>query len=259
MSPLALYIEQVSYHKPLFSPLQHPTVSIYPPSPPDNPIFDSIHSSPKLEKFRTNRVLTYPGSFNPPHRGHLHLLKHAFTRGTHDLNVIAAIILPRSDRSVANKFKAEKGNFMFGIDERSLLWKQDICFPPWAWVYNDSTTSFTSFSKRLIQATEKDGYSLEFVPLYGADIASPSDPPDPAYGCKMIILSDAARAAGYQRSSGRLSGRLKDFDGCTKWNGLRIREDQLRIIKRWVIYHAVHTLKTIYPNERDCMLEAGMS
>ena len=254
MSPLALYIEQVSYHEPLFFPLHHPTVSIYPPSPPDNHIFDSIHSSPMLEKSRTNRVLAYTGSFNPPHRGHLHLLKHAFTRGIHELNVIAAIILPRSDQSVATKVKAERGNFMFGIDERSLLWKQDICFPPWAWVYNDSTTSFTKFSQRLIQATEKDGYLLEFVPLYGAEIASPSSPPDPVYGCKTIILSNAARAAGYQRSS----GRLKDFDGCTKWRGIRIREDQLREIKRVSVHRAVQTLKTICPQEVYSMLEDGM-
>ena len=254
MSPLALYIEQVSYHEPLFSPLQHPTVSIYPPSPPDDPIFDSIHSSPMLEKSRTNRVLTYPGSFNPPHRGHLHLLKHAFTRGTHDLNVIAAIILPRSDQSVSNKVKAEKGNFMFGIDERSLLWKQDICFPPWAWVYNDSTTSFTKFSQRLIRATEKDGYLLEFVPLYGAEIATPSSPPDPVYGCKITILSDAVRAAGYQRSS----GRPKDLDGCSRWRGLRIREAQLRQTKTVFMHRAVQTLKTICPQELYSMLEDGM-
>ena len=254
MSPLALYIEQVSYRGPSFSPLQHPMVSIYPTSPPDNPIFDSIHSSPMLEKTRTNRVLVYPGSFNPPHRGHLHLLKHAFTRGTHDLNVIAAIILPRSDQGVANKVKAEKGNFMFGIDERSLLWKQDICFPPWAWVYNDSTTYFNKFSQRLIRATGKDGYLLEFVFLYGAGFAAPSSPPDPVDGCKTIILCDAARAAEYQRSS----GRLKDFDGCTKWRGLRIREDQLRQTKTVFVNRAVLTMKTICPQEVYSMLEDGM-
>ena len=246
MSPLALYIEQVIYLEPLFSPLQRPTISIYPPSPPDISIFDSIHSSPMLVKNRTNRVLTYPGSFNPPHRGHLHLLKHAFTRGSYDLNVIAAIILPRSDHSVANKVKAEKGNFMFGINERSLLWKQDICFPAWAWVYNDSTTSFTKFSQRLILAAEKDGYLLEFVPLYGAEGATPSSPPDPVFGCKTIILSDAARAAEYQRSS----GRLKDFDGCTKWRGLHIHEEYLRKI--------VQPLKTLCPPEVYSNLEDGM-
>ena len=254
MSPRALYIEKVCHYRPLFSTLQQPAVSIYPHSPPDNPIFESIHSSPMLEKTRTNRILAYCGSFNPPHRGHLHLLKHAFTRGTHDLNVIAAIIVPRSDQSVANKVKAEKGNFMFGIDERSLLWKQDICFPPWAWIYNDSTTSFTIFSQQLIHATEQDGYSLEFVPLYGAERLTPSSPPDPLFWCKTIIYSDAARAAGYQHSS----GRLQDLYGCTKWRGLSFCEDQLRHNKRVFMRRAVQTLKTICPPEVNSMLEDGM-
>ena len=255
MSPLALYIEQVSYQSPLFSPLQRPKVSIYPPSPPENSIFDSLHSSPTLEEFRINRILIYRGSFNPPHRGHLHLLKHAFTRGTHDLNVIAAIILPRSDSSVANKVKVENGKFMFGINERSLLWKQDICFPPWAWVYNDSTTSFTNFSSRLIRATKKDGFALEFVPLYGAGIATPSDPPDLTYGCKTIIMSDAARAAEYQHSS----GRLKDFSGCTKWRGFCMDEDLLRQNTKVKLDRVVQTLKTICPQDFYSMLKDGTS
>ncbi len=255
MTPLALYIEQVSSHEPSFSPSPQPKVCVYPPSPPDNQIFDSLHAAPMLEKTRTNQVLTYVGSFNPPHRGHLHLLKHVFMRGTHDLNVVAAIIIPRSDEGVARKVKAEDGKFMLGIDERCLLWKQDLCFPPWAWVYNNSTTSFKIFSKRLIQATHKDGYSLEFIPLYGAGTASPSNPPGPVYGCKMIIVSDAARAADLQRSS----GRLKDFWGCTRWRGMRIDEDQLRRDAQAKASHALLAMKTICPQEADSMWENCMS
>ena len=171
------------------------------------------------------------------------------------MNVIAAITLPRSDASVAKKVKAKNGNFMFGIDERSLLWKQDICFPPWAWVYNDSTTSFTTFSERLKQATEKDGYRLEFVPLYGAEIASPSGPPNPVYGCKTIILSDAARAAEYQLSS----GRLRDIYGCTKWRGIRIHKDRLRQQVNIKAARAMLAEKTICPQDVDSMLRDGTS
>lgn len=221
MSPLALYIDQISFHGPQFSPTQHPTVSVYPPSPPNNPIFDSLHP-PRLRKNLTNRILAYPGSFNPPHRGHLHLLKHAFTRGTHGLHVIAAIIIPASDTSVAKKAKTEDGNFMFSSGERCHLWRSDLCFPPWAWVYNNGMTSFSDFSKQLIQAAKKDGFLLEFVPLYGAGSVSPLHLPDPVYGCKTIILSDTARAAEYQYSS----GRLQNFFGCTKWRGARVHKDK---------------------------------
>ena len=258
MSPLALYIEQVLFHEPQFTPSEHPVITIYPPSPPANEIFDSIHSAPVLEKNQINWIITYCGSFNPPHRGHLHLLKHAFTRGTHDLNVIAAIILPRSDESVARKVREEDGNFMFGYDERCLLWKKDLCFPPWAWVYDCSTASSTQFLEHLKEATGKDGYSIEVIPLYGTGIASPHCPPDPIYNCKRIMMTDAARAAAYQRSS----GRLENFNGCTKWAPIAVQEsqiyeDHLRSNITLKANRRLLDMQTICPQEARSMLEDG--
>lgn len=265
MSPLALYVEQVLSPEPLL-PSPNPKVAVYPPSPPQNTIFDSLHSAPMLDKARTNRILIYPGSFNPPHRGHLHLLKHAFLHGAHDLNIVAAIIVPRRDESVSKKVKAEDGKFLFGREERCLLWKQDICFPPWAWVYEYSKTSCTVFSERLIQAAKKDGFSVEFVPLYGPEIASPSSPPVPAYGCETIIMSDAARGAEFFRfsvsrnSDGRAKVRsfVRDFDGCTKWRRIRIDEDELRRHAEAKANRALLAMRTICPQEARSMLEDGM-
>lgn len=103
-SPLPIYIEQVINHEPV-SPPSHP------PSPPSNHTFNLFYDAPTLVKHRTNRILAYVGSFNPPHRGHLHLLKHVFTRGTHDMNVIAAIIIPASDESVMKKVQKKDAEF----------------------------------------------------------------------------------------------------------------------------------------------------
>ena len=252
MSPLALYIEQVYDHDAV-SPGSDPKVFLYPPSPPDNRIFDSVRSAPILTNTEMNRVLIYPGSFNPPHRGHLHLLKHVFTRGTHDLNVIAAIILPRSDESVCKKVNDEQGLFRFGRAERCFLWKQDVCFPPWAWVYEKSTTSFPAFLDRLAQETQKDGYSIEFVNLYGAGVASPEYPPRPPYGCKTIIMSDVARAANFERSS----GRIKDFEGFTKWRRISVNEAELRRRTKTKVNNAMMDIK-VCPPEICRILKDGM-
>src|SRR5271167_970439 len=48
---------------------------------------------PLLSKDRANRVLIYPGSFNPPHIGHLSVLRHAF-ESSPDLNIVAGIVVP---------------------------------------------------------------------------------------------------------------------------------------------------------------------
>ena len=252
MAPLAIYIEQVQNHEPA-SPSARPNVTVYPPSPPRIHNFGSLRSAPTLVKIRTNRILTYVGSFNPPHRGHLHLLKHVFMRGTHDMNVIAAIIIPSSDKSVAKKMKAKGEKLVFSREMRCFLWEQDLCFPPWACVYENNTTSFTKFSERLTQATEKDGYRLEFVPLYRADNASPDSPPNPTYGCKTIIMSDAARAASYQSSS----GRLRDFDGCTKWGRIRVDKDNLQRYAEGKAHYAMKALWTLSPQQAFCMLNHG--
>ena len=242
MSPLALYIEKVYDHDAV-SPGPNPNVVLYPPSPPDNRIFDSLRSAPILTKTEVNQIIVYPGSFNPPHRGHLHLLKHVFTRGTHDLNVIAAIILPRSDESVRRKVDVEKGLFRFGRDERCFLWKQDVCFPPWAWVYEKSTDSFEGFLERLIQATQKDGYSIEISMLYGAGIGSPDNPPNPVFGCKTIIISDVARAADFECSS----DGIENFVGCTKWVKASINETKLWRRAKVEMNEAILGLKICVP------------
>lgn len=252
-SPLALYIEQVNNYEPM-SPPSHPKVTVYPPSPPSNLIFNSLHSAPNLVKGQTNRVLAYVGSFNPPHRGHLHLLKHVFTRGTHDMNVVAAIVIPMTDEGVSAKVQAEDGNFMFGIEERCLLWKQDPRLPPWAWVYENGFRAFTIFSERLIQESKKDGYQLEFVPLCGAGDASPSSTPRPRFGCKTTIISDAARAADYQLSS----GRLENFDEYTRWKRVHVDKDKLRCCADRKVRHALEVTKDMGSQEARSMPEDGM-
>ena len=189
-------------------------------------------------------------------RGHLQLLRHTFLRGVHDLNVIAAIITPRSDESVRKKVRSAGDTFMFGIHERSLLWEEDTAFPEWAWVYRDTTREFSKFLERLKQATKRDGYELDFVMMYGPEIASPNDPPTGAYGCKTVIMSDAARKASFQRSS----GRLQDFDHCTEWQRVPVDQKQLELHAREKAHQAMLRMhaKKLCLDEAQSALIDGM-
>lgn len=98
-----------------------------------------------------------------------------------------------------------------------------------------------------------DGYRIEFVMLYGPGIASPSSPPDSACSCSKMIMSNAAREARYQRSS----GRLKDFSECTRWKPIHIDKERL---EGWVgqkVIHRLLDLHTISLEELRWMLEDG--
>ena len=50
---------------------------------------DPSERRPHLQKPGRNRIMIYPGCFNPPHRGHAAILNAAY-EASHDLNVIAA-------------------------------------------------------------------------------------------------------------------------------------------------------------------------
>ena len=188
-------------------------------------------------------------------QGHLQLLKHTFLHGVHDLNVIAAIILPRTDKSVQKKCESAGGTFMFGMEERCTLWEQDPAFPPWAWVYRDTTKSFSGFKERLKQAAKKDSFDIDFVMLYGPEIGSPDDPPTSVYGCEIIIMSDAARQASFQRSNGRIA----DFQHCTRWKRVTVDRDQLEHYARAKAHRAMlrMSMRSICLNETESMPKTG--
>src|SRR5271170_3262027 len=86
---------------------------------------------PLLSKDRVNRVLTYFGCFNPPHVGHLGVLRHAF-ESSPDLNIVAGIVLPVSVKAIESKNRRSGRCLVLSGEQRSELWNRDARFPAWA-------------------------------------------------------------------------------------------------------------------------------
>lgn len=133
-----------------------------------NDLSKDDHMPPILRGNCMNRVILYRGSFNPPHLGHLNLLKHAFTECGEDWNVIGAIVFVLPDSSLDYKFGHTSGTLKFSRRQRGQLWREGLADINWAFPYAYKL-DWDGFLDRLRYAIEGDGLQVEFVALMGGD------------------------------------------------------------------------------------------
>jgi len=201
-SPLATYIESIHYGDD------------FPYS--RGPIFDYgiTHPSPTLRSDRINSILVYPGSFNPPHRGHFELLRHGFMKSGRDMNIIAAVVLPLDDESLVKKLIGHKSPLIFTKAERIRLWN-GYGRSDWYWTYDRSTDEWFESQRRISKTISKDGFDISWTMLCGPDYVQIHQVPQiPVWGCKDIIISDAGRAADFTPCAVK---RLTSLNGCGTW------------------------------------------
>lgn len=167
---------------------------------------------PQLRQDRKNRILLYPGSFNPPHVGHLDLMQHAF-ENCQDINVIAAIVIPLDDDRVRSKCVNIGQDLQFTREQRVQLWRGNTR-APWYWVFDGSEWKWDKFRERLEKAVIRDGFDLRFVLLCGPDwVQTDSIPGWNAWDCEDIVVSDISRPADFVRPFREPLG----LDGCGPW------------------------------------------
>ena len=165
--------------------------------------------SVELDIDRVNHILLYTGSFNPPHRGHLAVLEHAFGQMSRELNIVAAIIIPISDESLKKKCMGKPDErHLFNIAERRQLWMEDHHFPHYAWVFDGACRGYKNLMSNLKILAKKDRCRIRFVRLSGPDIAEVSD----SGFSEMTIVSDVARQAEWNQA-----GRPEKFNNFGSW------------------------------------------
>ncbi|KAI4173419.1 MAG: hypothetical protein LQ343_002952 [Gyalolechia ehrenbergii] len=191
---------------------------------------------PELSRKRMNVILLYRGAFNPPHRGHLALLWHAYTQLAKDLNIIAAIIHPATDERVRVKCRRyPPGERRFiPLRDRRRLWMEDPNLPPWAWVFEPIEGGRAGLEEKLKKLARKDKYRIRFADLLGPDCCKPDVEWNDLR--EMRIVSDIARKADFDHQDG-----LEHFRG--------------RGFGPWVVDNGVMGSGSTYAETRDQMLD----
>lgn len=147
---------------------------------------------PQLDRNRTNVILVYRGSFNPPHRGHLAMLWHVDNQLAKDLNILSAFIRPLADDVVKKKnIRKKKQSIIVSHKDLARLWKDDLDFPPWAWVFDGINCGFSDLEEQIQLLARKDKCRIRFAHLCGPDCVEKS--PDDDIDYQMTLVSDVAR------------------------------------------------------------------
>ncbi|KAK7425172.1 hypothetical protein QQX98_000087 [Neonectria punicea] len=190
--------------------------------------FNNGHAQnpPLLRRQGVNRILLYPGSFNPPHQGHLDLLRYVFGNAREDLNIVAAIVIMTDDDRLAAKLSADDDPLLFTRDQRVNLWRGPGIPVDWTWVYDRPEASWEAFRTKLTNTVGKKGIDLKFMLLGGPDNIGADRMPDPkAWGCSDVITSNISRPVDfvYPNSMRQLSGHAMWTKMNTIWTCHRLR------------------------------------
>jgi hypothetical protein len=121
-----------------------------------------------LCKDKPNRILRYYGSFNPPHVGHLEVLRHG-VESWPDLNIVAACVQPMDREHIDNKCWISNRDLLLTHEQRADLWQKDSRFPSGAWVWRDMWPDQEIIRDELISMAREDGFEIKFVNLIGPD------------------------------------------------------------------------------------------
>ncbi|KAI1454546.1 hypothetical protein F4805DRAFT_309060 [Annulohypoxylon moriforme] len=193
----------------------------------------SAQHTPTLKKGRKNRILLYNGCFNPPHRGHLAHLQHAFRHCGADINVVGALVLVAANHFIQWKYGRNSNDIRLDVKQRVDLWREGLRAAAenknddenregkgegvnWCWVLPEN--DWPRVADVLERDFANDGFDVEFVGLVGGDKVSTRYVQHGSWGCRMTITTNISRPLDFYDNSGNTGGStLKNLRNHTPW------------------------------------------
>ncbi|KAL7620705.1 hypothetical protein AAE478_009700 [Parahypoxylon ruwenzoriense] len=172
-------------------------------------------TAPLLRRDRTNHVIVYNGCFNPPHRGHLANLRHAYQHSGGDMNVVGAIVLVAPDAYLAWKMgpdysdpRDHEAPLRLAEAQRVRLWRAGLAElgageEHWCFVLPES--GWVRASQKLEAALAEARFCVEFVRLAGGDKVSVAYQQHGVWGAT-TVTTDISRPLDFYAGGGSGSG-----------------------------------------------------
>jgi hypothetical protein len=208
------YLQQALNHTSLTG-----TVSLFNPSPSPPTTW------PKLNPSTQNQILLYPGSFNPPHTGHLATIQHLFSLRTH-LNITTLILFNDPSPTILSKRKKHSTTIL-PRHIRNTVFSHTPELNPlihtgWLHLLNGTMESHIAFLRTMTDGIATAGWDVKLVGFLGGDKLSvesePHLPPGElgAWGpLDEFLIANARRPVDFYVPGE--DSRPRDLPGCTSW------------------------------------------
>lgn len=194
---------------------------------------------PLLRQRGVNRVIWYPGSFNPPHIGHKKLLMHALENAGADLHIVGAIAWPTDDENLDSKLCLKRYCHAMPKTRRIRLLEESGMPRNAVWVYplsnlmerGQTKHPTDRFKEAVVEVAARARLDVKFVLLSGPDYVridcTPIVQDDPKPIMADVITSDVSRPADFRTPNGLV--QISDYQG---WGKVSVDVNKLRLQMR---------------------------
>jgi hypothetical protein len=204
----------------LFDPASSPENHAAPP--------DLFAPWPTLRHNRRNQIFLFPGSFNPPHQGHLATIRYLFERRD-QLGIVALFIFADPDEIIRTKEK-EWGEIIFPQGLRNNMFYQvpeltQLIAGRWLHLLVGDMKGHIQVLRSTTDLISEAGYDIKLVGLLGGDKLSIGSPPHlppgdlGAWGPvdEFLIMNARRPADFYDAEQDTKNTRPHNLPGRTDW------------------------------------------
>jgi hypothetical protein len=219
--------------------LSHPsiarTVSLFKAST-ENPTI-----CPRLRHDARNQIHLYPGSFNPPHQGHLATIRYLSER-RHELGIVAMFIFADPDEIIRTKDK-KWGDIILPRDLRNTMFAQipelaQLIASGWLYLLVGDMEGHIQVLRSTTDLISEAGFNVKLVGFLGGDKLSVESPPHlppgdlTAWGpLDEFLIINARRPVDFYVPGEDENPR--NLPGCTRWEQKETGDDGKRSKMTW--------------------------